>query len=480
MGYFLNSFLVITLIFGVFSCSKDKGSSVGLSSNQGPSVSEVSHTGTVTDFTEKKGIDLDLSKSGIQASIKIDDPTFYYAVPAENCRGRVFTQYLEGTRVEMKSGVMTFSYHPNATPQDNLSSAIALKTFHKITLLNEEGTKVTKTVFVDLMAKENHIGEMDFLKSHSFFCDDSGELYLATMQNAVYESAPNSGYYLVKERDIKLLRFFHVDTSSTIAKIKEKRTLSNFHPQKLIVEKGKIYGTSLDNGTMFYFRLALPDFTPEVMKFIRLHDGNDDRITDLHLGSEGNLYAIGNWRRGPLFTLEMIKFDQDLNALPEIVTDNAGSGRDGYVDLIAQNKNILTVLDSTSLKNDLLLATIFLTRSGPQKHIVAIDKNTGDLDLGFHKTGIEYFPTNSLLMKPLKNDEMILMAYASKDNLGIRLMDSEGKIIKLNGEEETILTKNAPLVKDIQIIDGRNAIIYYAESGQKDLLGYVKVSLEGN
>ena len=461
----------------ILSCTK----SSKLVVTKGPDISNKNRTGTVVDNHQKQNTSIDLSMKDVKASIPLQNSTFYFPYPAKNCGNKVFTQRLEGTRVALNTeNDLEFSHRPNANPSDNLASARAEGVIFKVSILDETRTKVEKSFIVDFTDKANFDTTTSYLRVKDFFCDKNGELYLQAVAMKVYEAQPGIGHYLSREHVFQITRFIHVNTKTNVGALTKKFLLSNFNPQTILLSGDDIYGMSLRNGSMSIFDFSLPDFTPKTMKYFRLHTGNSDHILNLLQGSEGNFYASGVWSHEGKNTLELIKLDQDLKALPDIVTDNQGSGNDSLADLLLRNINTFTIHDMIELGDDILIATSLATPHSPQsikKAIIAVDKNNGDIDRNFHNTGIETFPTSSLKMDHLKKDELILISYTSGNSIGVRLMDRDGKLVKINGDIESVETKTNPILIDTIVLDVNNALVFYVDNNNNEHLNYLKVSL---
>lgn len=480
---FLPTIFTILLSFSViFSCSKDSSKNSNVVTPQGPDISNQNRTGTIVDNGQKQNAPIDLTMNDVKASIPLLNPTFNFPNAAKNCASRVFTQQLEGTRVALKlDGSIEFTHRPNATPANNLPSARAEGVIYKVSILDTDRTKVQKSFIVDFTDEANLDTSSSYSRVKNFFCDKNGELYLQAVIMKVYEPQPGIGHYLSSEHAFQITKFYHLDTKTNIGKLTEKRLLSNFNPQSIRVSGDDLYGVTLRNGSMSIFDFSLPDFNAKAIKYFRLHQGHSDHILNLIQGSEGNFYASGIWSHEGKNTLELIKFDQDLKALPDVVTDNQDSGDDGLADLLLRNINTFIVHDMTELGDDILIATSLATPHSPQsmkKAIMAVDKNNGELDRNFHKTGLETFPTSSLKMDHLKQDELILISYTSGDSIGIRLMDRDGKLVKINGEMESVATKSEPRLIETTVIDANNALIFYLDNKQRDILNYLKISLK--
>lgn len=476
--------LVLVLISNVLfiSCSNDSSK---VSSNviaQGPGVSNQNPRGTITDNHQNQKTSIDLSMKDVKASIPLQNPEFYFPAPAKNCGNRIFTQSLEGTRVAFKStGGLEFTHRPKATRADNLPSARAEGVIFKVSILDTDRKKVEKSFIVDFTDEANRDTTFSYARVKNFFCDKNGELFLQTVIMKVYEPQPGIGYYVSSEHAFQITKFYHLDTNSNIGKLTEKFLLSNFNPQAIHVSADDLYGVTLRNGSMSVFDISLPDFKAKAIKYFRLHPGQNDHILNFMQGSEGNFYASGIWSHEGKNTLELIKFDKDLKALPDIVTDNQGSGDDGLADLIFRTINTNIVHDTTELGDDILIAISLATPHSPQtmkKAIIAVDKNNGEIDHNFHHTGIETFATSSLKMDHLKKDELILISYTSGNSIGIRLMDRDGKLVKLNGEIESVVTKTNPILIETAVLDSNNALVFYVDNNDKEHLNYLKVSLK--
>ncbi len=480
---FLSAIFAIIFSCGlIFSCSKDSSKNSNVVAAQGPDVSNENRTGTVVDHHQKQNTSIDLTMSDVKASIPLQNPKFYFPHPAKNCGSRVFTQRLEGTRVALKSaGGLDFTHRPEATPADNLSSARAEGVIFKVSILDQGRTKVQKSFLVDFTDEVNHDTKTSYAQGKAFFCDKDGELFLQTVVMKVYEPQPGSGHYFSNEDVFQISKFYHLDTKANIGRLTEKRILPNFNPQTIFVSGDELYGVTLRNGSMSIFDFSLPDFNAKAIKYFRLHPGHSDHILNLMQASEGDFYASGIWHHEGKNTLELIKFDEELNGLPDVVTDNQGSGDDGLADLLLRNINTFIVHDMTELGDDILIATSLATphsQQGVKKVIIAVDKSNGEVDRNFHRTGIETFPTSSLKMDHLKKDELILISYTSGDSIGLRLMDRDGKLVKLNGEMESVSTRVNPRLIETTVLDINNALVFYLDNKQRDILNYLKISLK--
>jgi hypothetical protein len=479
MRFFFIVVFCIVSFFGFWGCSKNKAPEIDFSVHKVPDISNLNHTGTITDHHQLKSTSIDLSTTNVTASITLDGAPFLTPVSAINCKNRVFVQSLAGTRVELDGdGALQFSHKPNASNADNLKSDRAEKVFFKVSLLSEDRAKVEKTIFVDFMAKANLDTRKTYVKGNQFFCDDSGELYIQTIVMAVYEAQPGTGIYLAREHAFQITKFFHLDTKSNVGTLSEKRLVIHFHPQVLKVVNNELFGVGIRLGTMSAFKFSLPDLEPKIFKYFRLHQGDSDHLFSLVQSSEGDFFTSGIWNYQGQRNLELIKLDQNLEALPDIVTDNQGAGRDGLADLILKNRNTFYVYDSIELGDDILLSVMVSGPKGPMKSIVAIDKNNGELDLNFHNTGVESVPGTTLKMDPLKKDDLILLTYTNEKSIRIRLMDKEGKIVKINGETDFLQTKSRPGLIETTVLDENNALVYYIDNNNNDHLNYLKISLK--
>jgi len=144
--------------------------------------------------------------------------------------------------------------------------------------------------------------------------------------------------------------------------------------------------------------------------------------------------------------------------LPDVVTDNQTAGEDQIVDVIASAQSFSMSFDRLTLGEDLLLAVVV---PNAQKTLVSIDQNTGELDSGFHKTGVEAVPGSTFMMDRFIGNEVVLLAYSKDDKIGLRLVDSKGKVRKVNGEIDSFLVNENPAVLDVVIKEDRKAFVYY-------------------
>jgi len=442
----------------VIGCSKRVNQAEFVKQVVGPSLSDISHS----TKAPVEGKEIDIPAGALSSGINIPNPIFYVPTPVQGCEGKVFTQRLIGVRGFLENGKTKFLYKPEALSDRREKTANIADVFYRIILLDDSGTKVKSVHSADLMDSSLSNIAGTYMAGGTFFCDSSKNLYLSTKLMKLTELSSGLGHFVARISDRHLSKFYalEIDTQKNFstAQLKEKKEISNIIPKGQFVDGDKLYGASFENGALTVFKMGLPQFSLEQMKFYRMHNGSRDNIISMVKGLNGNIFAVGTWFHEMKFNLELIKFNDELDALPDVVTDNQTAGEDQIVDVIASAQSFSMSFDRLTLGEDLLLAVVV---PNAQKTLVSIDQNTGELDSGFHKTGVEAVPGSTFMMDRFIGNEVVLLAYSKDDKIGLRLVDSKGKVRKVNGEIDSFLVNENPAVLDVVIKEDRKAFVYY-------------------